>query len=52
MTREDLKARLLALPGLIAEAETALRCRLAKEALQQVEDALLEPDRISGKNAE
>jgi hypothetical protein len=41
MTREDLKAQLLALPGLIAEAETALlnleeRCRVAKEAQQQV----------------
>jgi hypothetical protein len=46
MTREDLKARLLEPPGLIAEAETKLltleeQCRVAKDALQQVEDTLL-----------
>jgi hypothetical protein len=58
MTRADLIDRLIALPNAIAEAEMALltleeQCRIAKEALQQVEDALLlDPERITGKNAE
>lgn len=58
MTRSDLVERLLALPAAIAEAENTLlaaeeRRRLASEALQGVEDALLlDGERITGKNVE
>ena len=58
MTRTDLAERLLELPRVIAEAERTVlaaeeRRRLASEALQGVEDALLlDGERITGKNAE
>ena len=58
MTRESLVERLLELPAAIEAAERAVLAaeeqrREAAEALQHVEDdLLLDPERITGKNAE
>lgn len=57
MTRTELTARLLALPGEIAAAEaaaneTALRLEGAQCRLQRCEDELLLNGALDGKNAE